>query len=79
MFTRTASTNERKSNVKVKVKILVSIAGRQDFANGFESDYSFSPGDEVELSPALAEKWIRNKTAEAIVEAPTAAPVPKKK
>ena len=56
------------------VKILVSIAGHEDPANGLERSFSFRPGDLTELPDGLAAKWIASGIA-----APTGAPEAKQK
>lgn len=54
----------------MKVKMLISIAGHADPANGVDQDFAFHPGQEVELPKPLAEKWIDSGHAE-----PAGAPV----
>jgi hypothetical protein len=56
---------------KILVKMLVSIGGLSDPAHGLE-EFSFQPGQEVELHPDLARSWIAAGLAEAILERETA-------
>lgn len=47
---------------KMTVQMLVSIAGHGDKTYDLE-DFSFVPGQEVEIDEALAEKWIEGGLA----------------
>jgi hypothetical protein len=57
------------------VRMLVSIAGHADPANGLAEDFGFAPGELHELEDGLAEKWI----AAGIAEVPPAPKVKKSK
>lgn len=48
----------------MKVRMLVSIAGHAEPIYEL-GDFSFAPGDEVELHPALAQAWIESGHAES--------------
>jgi hypothetical protein len=56
---------------KIRVKMLVSIGGLAESKYGLE-DFSFEPGQIVELHPNLARSWIAGGLAEAILERETA-------
>lgn len=51
----------------MKVCMCVSIAGHAEPMYGL-GDFSFSPGDVVDLHPDLAEAWLANGHAEAAPE-----------
>lgn len=48
----------------MKVRMKVSIAGHAMPSHGITQDFSFVPGDEVDLSDDLAKKWIEAAHAE---------------
>jgi hypothetical protein len=56
---------------KIRVKILVSIGGLAESTYGLE-DFSFEPGQIVELHPDLARSWIAGGLAEGVLERETA-------
>jgi hypothetical protein len=56
---------------KIRVKMLVSIGGLAVPIYGLE-EFSFEPGQIVELHPDLARSWISGGLAEAILERETA-------
>jgi hypothetical protein len=49
----------------MKVRMLVSIAGHAEPAYSLP-EFSFSPGDEVDLDPALAKAWLESGHAEKV-------------
>lgn len=64
----------------MKIKLLTSIAGNADPANGLERDFAFAHGEVVEVADGLGRKWIGSNLAEAVSGAlrPAAAAPPKK-
>ena len=52
----------------MKIRMLTSIAGHADPANGLDDDFSFKPGELLELDEPLAEAWIAAGHAEVAPE-----------
>lgn len=57
-----------KPRILRKIRILQPIAGNRDSVYGLDWDFSFAPGQEVDIDERLATSWIESGVAEAAPE-----------